>query len=250
MRGRALLSPGLCKPSMPWCFTTGPSVWGRLGSWNPGGVSHRWQLDGETQGEGVQLPGLPALNHVSPVPAETPVQMVWQLLYVVCLPELCGLQGNRFTPECWGLRNPPGGQCSPGQEVSRSRAVLLTQPTRPPAQPASCIAAWLADVSRRRSEASVPGGKFVKGKPQSPSKPLTARHRAGWSVATMGDLASRVFVQDAFLPCATCLGEDSGFRGLSVICKNMLGKAQGQNGFTTAPPCASSAWVFGGAASG
>lgn len=52
---------------------------------------------------------LPALNYVSPVPAETLVQMAWQFLYVLCLPEICGLQGNRFTPECWGLRNPPGG---------------------------------------------------------------------------------------------------------------------------------------------
>lgn len=41
---------------------------------------------------GVGLMLLLARNYVSPVLAETLAQMAWQFLYVMCLPESCGLQ--------------------------------------------------------------------------------------------------------------------------------------------------------------
>lgn len=66
--------------------------------------------------------------------------MAGLFLYIMCLPEMWSLQGNRLTPEHWGLRNPPGGKCSNRQEVSWSRAVRLThRDSESPAQPISFL---------------------------------------------------------------------------------------------------------------
>ena len=91
---------------------------------------------------GVGLPG-PRQPHV----AEPLAQMAWLLLYVVCLPSMCRLQRNRLTPECWGLRNPPGGKCSNRQEVSWSWAALLTHRDSDPLPSQS--ASWSSHLAGR-----------------------------------------------------------------------------------------------------
>lgn len=118
----------------------------RGGSWERA-VSPRRGLDGASQSKRQPGWGWGRPDHVGPVSAEPLAQMAWLLLYIVLLPATCRLQRNRLTPECWGLRNPPGGKCSNRQEVSWSWAALLTHRDSGPLPSQS--ASWSSHLAGR-----------------------------------------------------------------------------------------------------
>lgn len=98
------------------------NAWG--GSWERA-VSPRRGLDGASESKRQAGWGWGRPDHVSPAP--------WSLwprwpgcFYTLCVCLQCAVCRSRLTPECWGLRNPPGGKCSNRQEVSWSWAALLT----------------------------------------------------------------------------------------------------------------------------
>lgn len=124
-----------------------------------------------------------------PRSAEPLAQMAWLLLYIVLLPAMCRLQRNRLTPECWGLRNPPGGKCSNRQEVSWSWAALLTHRDSGPLPSQS--ASWSSHLAGRcvwgtgptcESKESVKGQRHL---PLESPKPTCTQRSQGRSPPAM-----------------------------------------------------------------
>lgn len=223
----------------PLALSARPNVRGLLGAGlgerslpDGGGTLRRRESTARVWGCG--RPCAQHLSDVSPGAAETPAQMAWPPLYVcVCLRrEVCEEQLRTRT---LGLRNPPGGQCPPRQEVSRRRAVLLThRDERSPAQPASLLEQPLGPqmCAEDRTEPTLGPLSLSKAGfqplppqilPPEQTAPQPSRPRLALS-RHMQPGPPHISVPDSLLPRAALLGEGSAFRGLGVIHESRSGK--------------------------